>query len=95
VDVPSPLHLQRCRRCGARFVPARTLCPVDGSTELEWELSAGAGVVYSATVTRGRDGDRAVCLVDLDEGVRVMAAGAPPIGTRVRLRVEEGRLCAP
>ena len=52
------------------------------------------GTVYSATVVHGREGSHGLCLVDLDEGYRVMAAGAPEIGARVALRVEEGRLCA-
>jgi hypothetical protein len=50
--------------------------------------------VYSATTVHGREGAHGVCLIDLDEGLRVMAAGAPEIGARVTLRVEDGRLCA-
>jgi uncharacterized OB-fold protein len=74
--------------------PPRLVCPVDGGRELAWEESAGEGVVYSATVVHGREGSHGLCLVDLDEGYRVMAAGAPAIGTRLTLRVEDGRLCA-
>ncbi len=91
---PSPLHFQRCDGCGALLGYPRVLCPGCGSRELSWQESAGHGTVYSATVVHGRDGSHGLCLVDLDEGVRVMAAGAPEIGTRVALRVEEERLCA-
>jgi uncharacterized protein len=93
MDAPSPLHYQRCS-CGAAIHPPRLLCPVDGSRDLRWEESAGEGVVYSATVVHSREGEHGLCLVDLDEGYRVMASGAPEIGARVTLRVEDGRLCA-
>ena len=95
MDAPSPLAFQRCGTCGAAVYPPRLMCPVDGGRELAWEESAGAGVVYSATTVHGREGSHGLCLVDLDEGYRVMAAGAPDIGARVELRVEDGRLCAP
>lgn len=94
MEAPSPLHFQRCGGCGALLSYPRVLCPRCGSRELAWEESAGEGTVYSATTVHGREGSHGLCLVDLDEGVRVMAAGAPDIGGRVRLRVEEGRLCA-
>ena len=95
MDAPSPLHFQRCAGCGSAIHPPRPLCPVDGSRELRWEESAGAGTVYSATTVHAREGEHALCLVDLDEGYRVMATGAPPIGERVELVIEDGKLCAP
>jgi hypothetical protein len=94
MEPPSPLHFQRCGGCGALLGYPRVLCPGCGSRDLVWEESAGRGVVYSATTVHTREEAYGVCLVDLDEGVRVMAAGAPKIGARVDLRVEEGRLCA-
>ncbi|HEX8083707.1 MAG TPA: zinc ribbon domain-containing protein [Solirubrobacteraceae bacterium] len=94
MDAPPPLHFQRCGGCGALLGYPRVLCPACGSRALEWEESRGGGTVYSATTVHSREGRHGVCLVDLDEGVRVMAAGAPAIGARVHLRVEEGRLCA-
>ena len=74
--------------------PPRVLCPRCGGRDLAWEESAGEGTVYSETTVHRREESYGLCLVDLDEGYRVMAAGAPGIGERVRLRVEEGRLCA-
>lgn len=94
MDAPSPLHFQRCGGCGALLGYPRVLCPGCGSRELAWEESAGEGTVYSATTVHAREESHDLCLVDLDEGVRVMAAGAPAIGDRVALRVEDGRLCA-
>lgn len=94
MDAPSPLHFQRCGGCGALLGYPRVLCPRCGARELAWEVSAGEGTVYSATTVHAREGSHGLCLVDLDEGVRVMAAGAPAIGERVALRVEDGRLCA-
>ena len=95
MDAPSPLHFQRCASCAAAVHPPRLLCPVDGSRDLAWEESAGAGTVYSATTVHAREGAHGLCLVDLDEGYRVMSTveGGVPIGTRVRGRVAgDGRL---
>jgi uncharacterized protein len=94
MDAPSPLHFQRCGGCRALLAYPRALCPSCGARDLRWEESAGKGTVYSATTVHAREGAHGLCLVDLDEGVRVMAAGAPAIGARVALRVEEDRLCA-
>ena len=93
MEAPSPLHFQRCGSCGAAVHPPRLLCPVDGGRELAWAESAGEGTVYSATTVHAREGAHGLCLVDLDEGYRVMASGAPAIGARVRLVVQDGRLC--
>ena len=94
MDAPSPLHFQRCGGCGALLAYPRVLCPGCGGRDLGWEQSQGRGTVYSATTVHTREGAHGLCLVDLEEGVRVMAAGAPGIGSRVQLRIEEGRLCA-
>lgn len=95
MELPSPLHFQRCGSCASAIHPPRLICPVDGGRSLTFEESAGAGTVYSATVVHGREGAHGLCLVDLDEGYRVMASGAPPIGSRVELRVDgDGKLCA-
>lgn len=92
MEAPSLLHFQRCGGCGALLAYPRVLCPGCGLRSLGWELSAGAGVVYSGTVVHTREGSHGVLLVDLDEGVRVMGEGTATIGTRVTAREEEGRL---
>lgn len=92
MEAPSLLHFQRCGGCRALLGYPRVLCPGCGSRALEWERSAGAGTVYSATVVHTREGDHGVLLVDLDEGVRVMGEGTAAIGTRVGAREDGGRL---
>lgn len=65
---------QRCPGCtGAVFYP-RVLCPSCGSSRLDWCESAGIGTVYSTTAVPRRDQPAyAVCLIDLDEGFRMMS----------------------
>lgn len=86
---------QRCVPGGHAFFYPRVLCPECGSTDVVWEASAGLGTVYALTWVTQRDaGPYAVCLVDLDEGFRVMSTivdGDPErvaIGDRVRGRIE-------
>lgn len=88
---------QRCVACDHAFFYPRVLCPGCGSTRLSWETSAGLGVVYAVTWVSSREEEPyPVCLVDLDDGIRVMSTvtGADPaslaIGTRVRGNVETG-----
>jgi uncharacterized OB-fold protein len=83
---------QACLDCGQAIFHPRVLCTSCGSTRLEWRASAGRGAVYSATTVYLRDVDPyTVALVDLDEGVRVMARvddavpGEPPIDSAVRV----------
>jgi uncharacterized OB-fold protein len=57
----------------------------------ETVTSAGAGVVYATTVVRRPDEEPYnVCLVDLDEGVRVMGRveGPAPEHVAIGLRVQ-------
>jgi uncharacterized OB-fold protein len=89
------LRYQRCRDCSAVVFPPRVLCDRCGSTNLRVEVSAGLGTVYSATAVTQRDQPSySVCLVDLDEGFRMMstvvdiAAEDVGIGLRVSARFE-------
>lgn len=68
----------------------------------EWRVSTGLGTVYSTTVVRGRDAEpRNVCLVELDEGPRMMtrvdgvAPEAVVIGMRVRVAWTDDDLPVP
>lgn len=86
---------QGCDGCGAAVFYPRVTCPGCGSGALRWLASAGLGTVYSTTAVMERDGSAyAVCLVDLDEGFRMMstvvdaAAQDVTIGARVAGRVE-------
>ena len=89
------LRFQRCDDCSAAVFPPRVLCDQCGSTNLHGEISAGLGTVYSATAVTQRDQPSySVCLVDLDEGFRMMssvvdvAAETVGIGMRVAARFE-------
>jgi uncharacterized protein len=91
------LRFQRCGGCERAVFYPRVLCPFCGSGELAWAVAAGEGVVYATTAMHRRESEPYnVCLVDLDEGFRMMsrvegpAAEAVAIGTRVRLRIESG-----
>jgi len=86
------LRYQRCSACGQALTGQRSACTRCGSTDLLWCDASGSGTVYAAsTVYRApTEAWRALApytlvLVDLDEGPRVMAHGAPGlvIGTRV------------
>lgn len=81
---------QHCEDCGKSVFFPRVLCNNCGSTALGWRESAGLGTVYSATTVHERNADPyTVALIDLAEGIRVMARldGAtpdePPIGRTV------------
>lgn len=95
------LRLQTCRACGRPQFYPRLVCAACGGTALAWLPSAGRGTVHAVTVVHRApspafrpDVPYVVALVDLDEGVRMMAnvVGAPPdrvaIGDRVRVVFE-------
>lgn len=86
--------IPRCQACARHHFYPRVICPHCGSDSLRWVEPSGDGVVYSTTVVRNKGGDYTVCLVDLDEGPRLMSrvVGMPveavTIGLRVRARIE-------
>lgn len=92
-------EIQRCDACAKHVFYPRVLCPHCGSTRLGWVAPSGRGTVYSTTVVRRKPadgGDYNVCLVDLDEGVRMMSrvVAIPPqdvrIGMAVQARIADG-----
>lgn len=87
------LRYQRCAECGAVVFVPRVLCDRCGSTALRFEISAGRGTVYSATAVTQRDAPPySVCLVDLDEGFRMMSAvvGVAADDVEIGMRVAAG-----
>lgn len=77
------------------FYP-RAVCPDTGSEVLEWLVSKGLGTVHATTVVHPQQGEPYnVCLIDVDEGFRLMsrvediAPDAVKIGMRVTFRVHE------
>lgn len=97
------LVIQRCPECGEALFFARTVCPRCHRGTPEWIEAAGTGTVYSfSIVTRSAIPGYAdevpyvVALIELDEGVRLMAnvvnvgTDAVRIGMRGRI-IFEGR----
>lgn len=89
------LRYQRCVSCGAPQTLARYACRVCGSESLTWLDAVGTGTVYAVTVVTRAPSDAfrvlapyTLVLVDLVEGPRVMAHGAPglAIGDAVTAR---------
>ena len=77
------------------FYP-RVVCPDTGSEVLEWYVSKGLGTVHATTVVHPQQGDAYnVCLIDVDEGFRLMsrveniAPDAVVIGMRVTFHTYE------
>ena len=87
-------QIPRCTDCGRPHFYPRICCPHCGSLALEWFLPSGRGVVYATTVVRRIEGDHTVCLVDLDEGPRLMSRVVELpveqvcIGLRVQARID-------
>jgi uncharacterized OB-fold protein len=94
------LVLQRCTACGTWRFPPGLVCRSCASTSAEWVPAAGRGHLHAVTVVHRTpiaafrdDVPYFLGLVDLDEGVRLMARLAPadrppPIGARLELAFE-------
>jgi len=74
------LRFQRCDGCGAWRHPPRVLCAACGSSRWSWQRSTGRGRVFTWTVVHqamnpafASDVPYAVIVVEMDEGVRVVA----------------------
>jgi hypothetical protein len=89
--------IQRCTVCSRHVYFPREICPHCGALAPALVAPAGAGTVAAVTTLHRRaeqGGNYHVCLVDLDEGVRLMsrveglAPAAVTIGLRVQARVQ-------
>ena len=72
--------IMHCRACGRSYFYPRRYCPRCWSDETEWCEASGRGTVYTYSIVRQNPAPPfsdwcpyAVVLVDLEEGVRVMA----------------------
>jgi uncharacterized protein len=94
------LRIQRCGGCGALRHPPGPMCPSCGETRPEYVVASGEGQVYSYVVHHhppvpGRSLPFVVALVELTEGVRMLAelVDTPPeevhIGQAVRAGFSE------
>jgi uncharacterized OB-fold protein len=93
-DGAEALTYQSCDACAEKWYFRRDFCPHCGSTRIVTRPSACVGTVYAATVVVRAPSpewrERApygLCLVDLDEGVRVMTHAEPGIGIGSRVRI--------
>lgn len=86
-------RLPRCGACAQLVFYPRSVCPHCGGQSFDWIEPTGHGVIHATTTMRRgpkAGGDLNLCLVDLDEGVRMMSrvegvpADAPRIGDHVR-----------
>jgi uncharacterized OB-fold protein len=72
------LVVQRCGSCGRHQFYPRAFCTACLSAELEWVQARGTGRIYTFTICRtsanaAMTAPYAVALIDLEEGVRMMA----------------------
>lgn len=74
------LRIRRCNRCATKFRFNHYLCPNCWSDDHGWEVASGRGRVTHFTVVHQApyesfepDAPYAIVLVELDEGVRMMA----------------------
>ena len=86
-------QIQQCRDCGTHIFYPRAICTACGSTDLGWVTASGKGTVYSTTIVRQkpeRGGDYNICLVDLEEGPRLISrvVDTPPEEVRIGQPVE-------
>ncbi|CAG2152327.1 Zn-ribbon domain-containing OB-fold protein [Cupriavidus numazuensis] len=88
-------EIPRCRACDKYHFYPRVVCPFCGSDDLHWAAPSGYGRVYSTSVVRGKAASHNICLVDLDEGPRLMSrvVGVDPeavkIGARVKAQITQ------
>ncbi len=97
--VARELRIQRCNACGVLRHPPGPACPDCGALDRGYVVASGEGTVHSYLVHHapqvpGKELPLVIALLDLDEGVRMVAevTGVPPegpdglrIGERLRL----------
>lgn len=81
------LRIQKCNACGVLRHPPGPACPDCGALDRGWVTAKGEGTVFSYVVHHapqvpGKQLPLVIALVDLDEGVRMVAevTGVPPEG---------------
>lgn len=92
-------QVQCCDACCRHVFYPRALCPFCGSASLSWVRPSGIGRVYATTTIRQRP-ERGphynVCLVDLEEGPRMVSTvidvggDAVQIGMEVQVKIVRG-----
>jgi uncharacterized OB-fold protein len=91
------LRFQRCPKCGRAVFNPAPMCRWCGSLELQWEVSAGTGAVYSWTVVWRPQSPAfhvpyAPAIIDIEEGYQMLSCiiGCAPdeIHSGLPVRVE-------
>lgn len=87
------LMIQRSRATGEYVFYPRLVAPRSGADDLEFVEVGGFGTVYSTTVMRRpakHGGDYNACVVELDEGVRMLSrvTDCAPDEVHVGMRVQ-------
>ena len=87
------LMVQRSRSSGAFVFYPRLIAPKTGADDLEFVEVSGMGTIYSTTTVRRpakHGGDHNVCIVDMDEGFRMLGrvVDAAPDAVRIGMRVQ-------
>lgn len=87
------LMIQRSRSTGEYVFYPRLIAPRSGADDLEFTEVSGFGTVYAGTTMRRpakHGGDYNVCVVDLDEGVRMLSrvVDCAPEDVRIGMRVQ-------
>jgi len=84
--------IQRSRSSGEHVFYPRVAAPRTGTQDLEWVSASGRGTVYATTVMRVRPPASSynVCLVQLEEGPRLMSRveGIAPEAVKVGMPVQ-------
>jgi uncharacterized OB-fold protein len=91
------LVAQRCGECGVLRHPPRPMCPHCHSLTIDVVELSGRGTLYSYAILHhpqnpAFDNPVTACLVDLDEGIRLVSnlAATAPDDIRIGMRVEVG-----
>ena len=70
------LRLQWCKSCDAHYFPPRPFCPTCLSDQVEWQTVSGKGTLHTYVINHrpgmGFEPPYAICVIQLDEGPRMM-----------------------
>jgi uncharacterized OB-fold protein len=98
-----------CKQCGRQSFPPKSVCPACWSVDVEWRDLSSQGTLYSWTRIHSaptafqHEAPYAVCIVDLDSGIRMACRlvdgpdGEHQTGSRVEIisvHYEDGALFA-
>ena len=78
------LRIQKCNQCGVLRHPPGPACPDCGAFDRGYVVAAGTGTVFSYVVHHapqvpGKELPLVIALLDLDEGVRMVAEMTGPV----------------